>query len=440
MSGEKMSILDTAEVKAGLANDAAFNKSLRFLTGDILLKAEKANYLLEIKDGAFVDFREVDDSCKADFTFIGSAEDWRKVLQKDPPPGCQSPMYNDGRSGIRYEGDPLTGVGWLSPVAHELTRVMRTVVNKLPPSEVLPEVDRDFDAAVGRYVYLRIEGIQYRVYFEEAGEGKIPLLLQHTAGSDSRQARHFLEDPDFQKHFRMIAYDLPYHGRSLPPMSTRWWEKPYVLTKSFLIDFILELSRKLKLDRPVFMGSAMGGMLALDLAYYHPDDFRAVIGLNAGPPADFDPAMVKRLEAMGDPRMPQFNTSMMRAAMASSSPEIYRRELEWVYGQSAPGVGEGALNYFVFDHDLTPEQAATIDMDKVAVYLFTGQDDFFGGEAGTCKLVENWPGVPFKMLRRLGHFGIAEDPKALKADIWPAIEEIIATRSEPASVKAAVAV
>ena len=47
--------------------------------------------------------------------------------------------------------------------------------------------------AVGRYVHLDIDGLDYRVYFEEAGEG-IPLLLQHTAGADGRQWRHLLED------------------------------------------------------------------------------------------------------------------------------------------------------------------------------------------------------------------------------------------------------
>ena len=41
-----------------------------------------------------------------------------------------------------------------------------------------------FDAAVGRYVYLTIDDVEYRVYFEETGRG-IPMLLQHTAGAIS---------------------------------------------------------------------------------------------------------------------------------------------------------------------------------------------------------------------------------------------------------------
>ena len=49
-----------------------------------------------------------------------------------------------------------------------------------------------FDSATGRYVYITVAGVEYRVYFETAGQG-IPMLLQHTAGADGRQWRHLLE-------------------------------------------------------------------------------------------------------------------------------------------------------------------------------------------------------------------------------------------------------
>eukprot|EP01046_Picozoa_sp_COSAG06_P048743 COSAG06_NODE_7349_length_2535_cov_7.169540_3_plen_84_part_01 len=39
------------------------------------------------------------------------------------------------------------------------------------PGAVAPAA---FDAAVGRYVYLEIEGVEYRVYFEEAGSKTTP--------------------------------------------------------------------------------------------------------------------------------------------------------------------------------------------------------------------------------------------------------------------------
>ena len=74
-----------------------------------------------------------------------------------------------------------------------------------------------FSPITGRYVHLTVQGVEYRVYFEEAGKGT-PVLMQHTAGSDGRQWRHILEDEKLTSEFRFIAHDLPYHGKSLPPL------------------------------------------------------------------------------------------------------------------------------------------------------------------------------------------------------------------------------
>ena len=58
-----------------------------------------------------------------------------------------------------------------------------------------------FADVTGRYLYVTVDGIEYRVYFEEAGAG-IPIVLQHTAGADGRQWRHVLEDEWITSHFR----------------------------------------------------------------------------------------------------------------------------------------------------------------------------------------------------------------------------------------------
>jgi pimeloyl-ACP methyl ester carboxylesterase len=134
------------------------------------------------------------------------------------------------------------------------------------------------DAVVGRYIYLSIDGTEYRVYVEETGTG-IPLPLQHTAGAAGRQWRHLLEDPDLQQHFRMLAYDVPYHAKSLPPTTVAWWQAEYRLTRDFFRQVPLTLAWELGLDHPVFMGCSIGGHLAADLACDHPEVFRAVIAL-----------------------------------------------------------------------------------------------------------------------------------------------------------------
>jgi pimeloyl-ACP methyl ester carboxylesterase len=80
---------------------------------------------------------------------------------------------------------------------------------------------------VGRYLQVRYEDADYRIFFEEAGQG-VPLFCLHTAGADSRQYRHLLNDAAVTSRFRVIAFDLPYHGRSTPPEG--WWLCKYRLT------------------------------------------------------------------------------------------------------------------------------------------------------------------------------------------------------------------
>ena len=72
------------------------------------------------------------------------------------------------------------------------------------------------DPIIGRYVYINCQGKSYRTYYEENGDG-IPMVCLHTAGTDGRQYRHQLCDSDMASNFRVIAFDLPRHGKSIPP-------------------------------------------------------------------------------------------------------------------------------------------------------------------------------------------------------------------------------
>jgi pimeloyl-ACP methyl ester carboxylesterase len=275
-----------------------------------------------------------------------------------------------------------------------------------------------FDAPIGRYIHLTIDGLDYRVYFEEAGTG-IPLLLQHTAGADGRQWRHLLEDRDVASRFRMIAYDLPYHGKSIPPEGKAWWSEEYRLTKDFLVSVPTKLARELALERPVFMGSSIGGHLAIDLALHHPDAFRAVIGLEA--------AMATPdawLDIWYHPQISNdYKASVMYGLMSPTSPEKYRRETSWVYSQGAPPVFKGDLYYYSVDHDLT-ETAKAIDASRVAVHILTGEYDYAAPPALGEALAAQIKGATFQKMEGLGHFPMSEDPARFKSYIWPLLQRI----------------
>ena len=77
------------------------------------------------------------------------------------------------------------------------------------------------DPIIGRYVYVPYAGKEYRIYYEENGQG-IPLVCLHTAGTDGREHRHQPCDTDITKNFRVFAFDFPRTASpSLQSISTR---------------------------------------------------------------------------------------------------------------------------------------------------------------------------------------------------------------------------
>ena len=276
-----------------------------------------------------------------------------------------------------------------------------------------------FEQIVGRYLSLEIGGDAYRVYYEEAGEG-IPLLCQHTAGAHGAQWRHVLESEAVTRDFRVIAYDLPFHGKSLPPEGRAWWAEEYRLTKAFLMQVPLAVAGALDLDRPVFIGSSIGGHLALDLASNHPDAFRAVIGLEAAAatPGGY-------LDIMNHPRVSNaFKASLMYGLTAATAPERYRRETEFVYSQGAPPVFKGDLYYYSVDHQMSDDELAAIDTGRCAVHLLTGEYDWTAPPALSAAAAERVPGATFKAMEGLGHFPMCEDPERFLAELLPVLEKV----------------
>ena len=226
------------------------------------------------------------------------------------------------------------------------------------------------DPMVGRYVWTEIEGVAHRLYFEEAGQG-IPLVCLHTAGADNRQFRHLLADPEVTTRFRVLAFDMPWHGKSTPPDG---WEKhEYRLTTQSYTAAIRAFCKAMELDRPVVMGCSIGGRIVLNLAIEYAAEFRALIALEA---ADFqqpwyDTDWLHRPDVHGG----EVCAALISGLIAPQSPPVSRHETLWMYMQGGPGVFKGDLYFYRVDGDLR-EKVKRIDTKICPLYLLTGEYDF----------------------------------------------------------------
>jgi pimeloyl-ACP methyl ester carboxylesterase len=419
----------TAQVRDAINSDAEFRRASRFFSKDILLSVGDKKCLVKVREGVVEEMKLEPTFLKPWHFFIkGSVDAWQKFLQLKPPP-TYSDLYGCiSRQHFELGGDIEAAFAHFWPLTRMLD-VFRQCQNE-SATQVLPEAKKlrtsALEPVIGKYIYLTIQGIEYRVYFEQNGSG-VPLLCQHTAASDGRLWRHLLNDDEITEKFQVIVPDLPYHGKSLPPESVAWWKEDYRLTKRFFMDFHLELCHALGIERPVFMGCSMGGQLAVELAIEHPEKFRAVIGLESGLSRA---RMAPTLEFHDHPRISNaFRMYSMYGKTAPGNPENFRREIAWTYGQSAPPVSKGDLYYNFIDHNLTSGEAGRIDTSRTAVYLLTGEYDWGNSPDQTHILAQQIVGSKFVEMKGLGHFPMAENYEVFKSYLVPVLNEIAAGES-----------
>jgi pimeloyl-ACP methyl ester carboxylesterase len=276
----------------------------------------------------------------------------------------------------------------------------------------------EFEPIVGRYMHLDLFGRPHRIYVEQAGEGT-PLLCLHTAGSDSRQYRALMNDPRITRNHRVIAFDMPWHGKSSPPPG--WHNEEYQLTSAQYMTMVLEVMTTLSLDKPILIGCSIGGRIALHLALEHPDRFRAIIGLQSGAHVDpyYDLNFLHRPDVHGG----EVCSAIVSGLIGPDAPETERWETLWHYMQGGPGVFKGDLYFYRAESDLHA-QLANIDTRVCPLYLLTGEYDFSCTPEDTIRTARDVPGAEVIVMEKLGHFPMSENPEQFRRYILPVLEQI----------------
>jgi pimeloyl-ACP methyl ester carboxylesterase len=276
----------------------------------------------------------------------------------------------------------------------------------------------------GRYLTLTLDGRPHRVYFEEAGQG-IPLVCLHTAGADGRQFRHLMNDAAVTRHYRVLAFDLPWHGKSLPPAG--WHEEEYLLTTRGYVALIMTFVRALGLERPVALGCSIGGKIVLELARLHAKAFRALVGLES---ADYqapwydDTGWLHR----GDVHGGEVCGALVSGLIAPQSPSETRWDTLWMYMQGGPGVFRGDLFFYRADGDFR-DRVSQIDTSQCPLYLLTGEYDFSCTPEDTLRTAAQIKGARVTVMREIGHFPMSENPAQFRKYILPVLDEIRQARS-----------
>lgn len=101
-----------------------------------------------------------------------------------------------------------------------------------------------------------------KIYYEESGKGMLVILLHHFFATVSLWKTYV---PELAKKYRVIAVDLPGHGRS------DYMDTTKVFLHKKATEYIIGLIDFLKLDSVYLMGVSSGGSITLYLATLRPD-------------------------------------------------------------------------------------------------------------------------------------------------------------------------
>ncbi|KGF68422.1 alpha/beta hydrolase [Hoeflea sp. BAL378] len=285
-----------------------------------------------------------------------------------------------------------------------------------------------FDPILGRYLRLDIGGRAHRIYVEEAGSG-LPLLCLHTAGADARQYRGLMLDEAITSRFRVIAFDMPWHGKSSPPEG--YQDEEYRLSTQAYVDTILAVCDGLELERPAVQGCSIGGRIVLQLAADHPDRFSALIGAQgaAWQAPWYHTDWLHRPDVHGG----EVCAGLISGLIAPGGPEADRHETLWHYMQGGPGIFKGDLWFYRVDGDLR-ETIARIDTSRCPLWLLTGEYDFSCRPADTLATARAIAGCEAVVMERLGHFPMSENYAQFTAYLHPVLEQIAVNTPDPSAL------
>jgi pimeloyl-ACP methyl ester carboxylesterase len=344
------------------------------------------------------------------FSLAAATGSWEEFAKSVPAAGFQSLVAMQRMGHLRIERDMLA-YGRNLLFLEQLFAALRPPAAPEAPAAVGRPV---IEPVVGRYLRLDLNGKPHRVYFEEVGEG-IPLLCLHTAGADGRQYRAILNDAEITRRYRVIAFDLPWHGKSSPPAGFQ--TEAYQLTTDLYVDTVMAVSRALGLERPVVMGCSIGGRAVLHLALRHGSHFRAAIGLQSATHADA--GADTRLRDLGVLYRPDVHGQEAAAGtvaclIAPTSPQAEKWETLWHYMQGGPSVFLGDLHYY-FHRRRSPQRRARRARCQGVPALPADRRVRSVGDAGAQRRAgAAHPGAAFR-----GHAGAGALPDVGKPDPVP---------------------
>ena len=343
---------------------------------------------------------------------------WERFLAPIPPRHHHSIFAMLARvPEFTTRGDQLTFLQFSHVVRRvlEVGKWLSLGHNTPAPPSLHPPLDHQMPAAAisGQYVPVG----DSLIYYEQAGSGQ-DLLCLHTAGADGRQFHRLMADPRITAQHRVVAFDLPWHGKSPPPPNAI--PGSWRLNTELYVQQIMGFIAAAGLRKPIVLGASMSGEICLELAYRHPEAFAGIIACEAS----------ERIERRQTPfsahaqiNAGYFVPEWIRGLIAPQSPAECAADITWHYAQGGPAVFFGDIEFYAGDWDAR-DRIGRIDTNRCKLFMLTGEYDYSCTVEHSAATAAKIPGVRFQPMPGIGHFPFAENPALFAEYLLPILQEL----------------
>ncbi|UGV26804.1 alpha/beta fold hydrolase [Rhodopseudomonas boonkerdii] len=347
-----------------------------------------------------------DSNTASEIGITASADDWALVLAEPAPPTYHS------FSSIQLRNSRFTITG--DPLAIAQARAcFEAIFANLTSYHGVESPFADLSRLTGSYHSItNAAGRTAQIYSEEAGAGT-PVLCLHTAGADTRQFHGVMCDPALGDDWRLIGFDMPFHGRSMPPAG--WTGEAYLLNQQTYLDWCVSFIEQIVREPVIVMGCSMGAGIAMVLAAERPDLVRAVIALEAPlRPRGRRNGYLTHAKVNGG----WHSAAYVRGLLGPRSPAELRRRAAYIYSQGAPGIYDGDLAFYSDEFD-GEQIAKQIDGRIIPVSLLIGHYDFSATVDDAYQLAGWIEHARVIEMPELGHFPMTENPAEMLRYLRP---------------------
>lgn len=356
---------------------------------------------------------------------LAEQDAWAKALAVVPPPLFQSfSAWQLRNPEFSITGEPLAIAQSRAFLECLIERWHVSASRADPKNPSLENITGRYHRVTGPH------GRSTDIFVETSGEG-LPLLCLHTAGADARQYHGVMSGLATYKRYKVISFDMPAHGRSMP--TDDWDGEDYKLDQSSYVAWCVAVIEQVIGQAVMLLGCSMGAAIALVIAAERPDLVKAVFALEApvrprGRRNDF--------LTHGQVNAGWHTSAYVRGLMSPLSPLEHRRRAAWIYAQGGPGVYDGDLRFYSDEFD-GENIAKAIDGRRTPVVLMTGHYDF-SATVADAKVLSGWIAHSRVVeMPELGHFPMTENPVALLGYLLPELDrldKIVTTQNEEINV------